>query len=75
MKKRLVRHGNSQALVIDRPVLELLKADAETVFDLSTDGAKLILAPIREPEKRRAFEAALDDLNARHGEVLRRLAR
>ena len=30
MIKKLTKHGNSVALVIDRPILELLKIDVET---------------------------------------------
>ena len=36
MMKQLTKHGNSLALVIDRPILALLKADAKTPFDIST---------------------------------------
>ena len=41
MVKRLTKHGNSLALVIDRPILDLLKIDAETPLDLSTDARRL----------------------------------
>ncbi len=38
MLKKLTKHGNSLALVIDRPILDLLKIDTETPLDISTDG-------------------------------------
>ena len=38
MIKRLTRHGNSLALVIDRAILELLKVDPDTPLELTTDG-------------------------------------
>ncbi len=38
MLKKLTRHGNSLALVIDKGVLDLLKIDDETLLDISTDG-------------------------------------
>jgi len=38
MIKRLAKHGNSLALVIDRAILDLLKIDLETPLDISTDG-------------------------------------
>ena len=38
MLKKLTRHGNSAALVIDRPILEILNADIGTAFEVSTDG-------------------------------------
>ena len=37
MIKKLTRHGNSAALIIDRPILELLGADIDTAFEIVTD--------------------------------------
>ncbi len=74
MVKKLSTHGNSLALVIDRPVLELLKIDAETPLELSTDGQVLIVAPVRDAARRKKFEAALTSANRRYGRALRRLA-
>ena len=43
MVKKLTKHGNSLALVIDRPILDLLKIDPETLLEVSTDGKQLIV--------------------------------
>ena len=75
MIKRLTRHGNSLALVIDRGVLNLLEIDARTPLSVTTDGTCLILAPVRSPRQRAAFQAALDRVNRRYGSALRKLAR
>jgi hypothetical protein len=53
MVKKLTRHGNSFALVIDRPILDLLKIDPETPLDVSTDGRQLIVAPVKVSARRR----------------------
>jgi antitoxin component of MazEF toxin-antitoxin module len=45
MVKKLIQHGNSVALVIDKPIMEMLKITNETSFELSTDGKNLILSP------------------------------
>ena len=74
MIKRLTRHGNSAALVIDRAVLELLKIDLGTPLEVSTDGNMLIVTPVRDEARRKRFEEALAETNRRHGRVLRRLA-
>ena len=58
MLKKLTKHGNSLALVIDRPILELLKIDADTTLDISTDGEKLTIGPAKPSERRRKFDAA-----------------
>ena len=38
MIKKLTKHGNSMALVIERSVLDLLKIDTDTPVEVSTDG-------------------------------------
>jgi antitoxin component of MazEF toxin-antitoxin module len=74
MIKSLTKHGNSLALVIEKPILELLGADAETPFEVSTDGEVLILAPIKDAGRREAFKAALKEVNRRYRKSLKKLA-
>lgn len=74
MIKKLSAHGNSLALVIDRPVLDLLKIDADTPLEVSTDGKVLIVSPVRDPRRRKKFEEALSSTNQRYGRMLKRLA-
>jgi len=74
MVKRMTRHGNSMALVIDRPILDLLNIDADTPLDITTDGEALIITPVRDKKRRQAFEAALDKTNRRYGRMLKNLA-
>lgn len=74
MIKKLTRHGNSLALVIDKAILELLDMDADTPLSIGTDGTCLVIAPAGEPERRARLREALDDGNRRYGQALRRLA-
>lgn len=74
MIKRLAKHGNSLALVIDRAVLDLLSIDAQTPLDISTDGQVLVITPVRDEERQDKFKDALHSANRRYGRVLRRLA-
>jgi antitoxin component of MazEF toxin-antitoxin module len=46
MVKKLTRIGNSLALIIDKPILELLKITADTPIELSTDGHRLVVTPL-----------------------------
>lgn len=75
MIKRLTKHGNSLALVIDRSVLDLLEIDTASPLSMTTDGRSLIITPIRDPERQRRFRAALKEGNRRYGRMLKRLAR
>jgi antitoxin component of MazEF toxin-antitoxin module len=74
MIKNLKKHGNSLALVIERPVLELLGVDADTSFEVTTDGQALILTPIRDFKRRDAFKDALESVNSRYSNTLKKLA-
>jgi antitoxin MazE len=74
MIKTLTRHGNSYALVIDKPILELLRVSPETPFEIVTDGQCLVLAPIRDPDEEKKFETALEMVHKRFGRAMKRLA-
>jgi antitoxin MazE len=74
MIKKLTKHGKSWALVIDRPILELLKIDPETPLEISTDGQSLIISPTRDATRRKTFKAALAETNSRYRRTLKRLS-
>ena len=74
MIKKLVSHGNSAALIIDKPILDLLNVDMDTPLEVTTDGKNLIISPIETATKMKKFKFALDKVNRLHGKTLRRLA-
>jgi antitoxin component of MazEF toxin-antitoxin module len=74
MIKRLTKHGNSYALVIERPILDLLKIDPESPLEVVTDGNTLTIVPVRDEKRRKRFKAALSKTNAKYGKMLQRLA-
>lgn len=74
MQKTLTRHGNSFALVIDKPILELLNIEPETPLEISTDGKVLTITPIQSTRKQR-IQDAVDDANREYGKTLKNLAK
>jgi len=74
MIKKLTKHGNSYALVIDKPILELLHITPETPLELSTDGQAIVLAPVRDPEDEAKFQDALAMIHSHFGRAMARLA-
>lgn len=74
MIKRLTKHGNSLALVIDRSVLDLLNIDNDTPLEVSTDGSVLIVSPVRDEKRVAKFKQALDNANHKYGRALKKLA-
>ena len=76
MTKRLRAIGNSAGIIIDKPILELLKITPDTELELSTDGERLIITPIRTPGARKAALARAQSRVLReHDETFRKLAK
>jgi antitoxin component of MazEF toxin-antitoxin module len=74
MVKTLTKHGNSYALVIDKPILDLLRASPDTPFEIVTDGNSLVLTPVRDPVDEKKFEKALAKVNKQFACALKKLA-
>ncbi|MCL1812470.1 MAG: AbrB/MazE/SpoVT family DNA-binding domain-containing protein [Treponema sp.] len=73
MVKKLIRHGNSAALVIDKPIMEILNITNETTFGLSTDGRNIILSPQTEHSQENNILYSLEKINKQYGAVLKKL--
>jgi antitoxin component of MazEF toxin-antitoxin module len=81
MIKKLSKHGNSLAILIDKPILELLGMDEHTHINIKTDGSNIIIEPIRnqdkasiiskDPKKQRIYEELVDKYDA----LFRKLAK
>lgn len=74
MTKRLSKHGNSLALVIDRSILELLGIDEQTPLHVSTDGKALVIVPAHDKQREEQFQQALTACNEQYESALKRLA-
>jgi antitoxin MazE len=74
MVKTLIKHGNSYALVIDKPILELLRATPDTPLELTTNGDTLMVSPVRDARRERQLRQSLEKMNRRYGDDLKRLA-
>lgn len=76
MTKRIRAIGNSAGIIIDKPILELLKITPETELELSTDGERLVITPIRSPAARKAALAkARRRVVKEHDATFRKLAK
>jgi len=74
MVKTLTKHGNSYALVIDKPILELLKFEPGEPLEVSTDGKVLTISRAGESSREARLTKSLAKVNAKHGKALKRLA-
>jgi antitoxin MazE len=74
MVKNLSRIGNSFGLIIERPILELLKIEESTPLEVSTDGDVLTIRPLRDARSARVRASAKRMMSA-HRETLAKLAK
>ena len=75
MIKTLTKHGNSAALVIERPILELLGANAETAFEVVTDGHALILTPLKDTVHSVKVRKSIERVGKRYAKSFEELAK
>ena len=74
MIKKLTTHGNSLALIIEKPILELLHIKQQTPLEITTDGQSIIISPVGSSAREKAFQSALIKVNERHAKTLKKLA-
>ncbi|MEY4575890.1 MAG: hypothetical protein RL701_593 [Pseudomonadota bacterium] len=73
MRKKLSTIGNSLGVVIEKPILELLDIDKDTELEMTTDGSRLIIEPVRL-RKRRVLASAKKAMDANDA-TFRKLAK
>ena len=74
MVKTLKKHGNSQALVIEKALMEAVGIQVDTPLQISISGNSLIVTPVHVGVGREKVRESLEKLRPRYGEMLERLA-
>lgn len=74
MVKTLQKHGNSQALVIEKPLMDALGIDAETPLQVTVSGNSLVVTPVHVGIGRERVGKIVEELRGEYGDVLKRLA-
>ena len=75
MTKKLIRHVNSAALVLDKALLDILKVQMDTPLEVTTDGRNIIISPQGNERAEATLLQALEKINQKHGSVLARLGK
>ena len=75
MTKKLIQHGNSAALVIDKALMDLLKMRMDTPLEVTTDGKNIIISPQIRRNAEATLLESLEKINNRHGTVLAKLGK
>lgn len=77
MSKKLTRHGNSLALIIDKPLLRLLNISEKTNLEILIEDGALIIRPVQgkkgrsKAEIKRIAEEIMDE----YSDVFKKLAK
>ena len=75
MIKQLRKVGNSNALILDRPILELLGLEENGEVQLTVSDGSLVVTPVHPRTiSRERFEACLERVVDERRDVLKRLA-
>jgi len=75
MIKNFVKHGNSWAVVIDRPILDLLKIDPESQIEMTTDGKSIQITPLDADKGKAKVREARAKVNAKHAKAFKKFAK
>ncbi len=73
MLKKIIQHGNSAALILDKPLLELLKLEVGSSVEITTDGRNLILSPTSQETSENDVLRSLEKINRNYGQTLKKL--
>lgn len=71
MIKKLSKYGNSFAIIIDKPILELLNITHQTSLKIKTDGKKIIIEPVKSTN----FEELYKKNARKYADDLQKLAK
>ena len=74
MIKTLARHGNSHALVVDRPTMAALGIAPETPLQVTVTGDSLVITRADVGLDPKSLEEHTREIRGRYGRVLKRLA-
>lgn len=78
MIKKLTKYGNSQALIIDKPILALIGIDKNSQLKITTDGRSLIITPLKSirqstTQKKMTLKQSLDESVKKYDKTMHKL--
>ncbi len=74
MLKKLSRYGNSMALILDKPILELLNIKENTELKITTDGKAIIITPVNSQEHQHKVCKSFTTITDVYQDALKKLA-
>ncbi len=76
MVKKLTKHGNSLAVLLDKPILEMLNINEKTLLKIRTDGINIIIEPLHELlQQDNNVKELYDELAIKYDMLLKKLSK
>lgn len=74
MIKRLIKHGNSRAIVVDKSLLEAAGISEDAFFQISINPSGGLIIQSVESDKTDIFRQKFKELNKRYSKLMQNLA-
>lgn len=74
MLKRLIKHGNSRAIVVDKVILEAAGVSEDALFQISVSPSGGLVIQSVEDTKLEECREKFEKLNKRHKKLMQNLA-
>lgn len=76
MSKRLTKHGNSLALIIDKPILKMLDISENTQLELSISDNALVIRPVskKKAHSKQEIRKIAQEIVEEYADVFKKLA-
>ena len=77
MSKKLTKHGNSLALIIDKPILKMLNISEQTQLELSIYNNALVIRPVTKKKIRskQEIKKIAQEIMDEYADVFKKLAK
>ena len=77
MSKKLTRHGDSYALIIDKPLLKILNISEHTILNISVQDGALIIKPVQmsTSKKNQSIKKIAQEIMEEYSDVFEKLAK
>lgn len=75
MAKKLIKTGNSLSIVIDKPILEMLKFNEDTHLEMDIRDGELIIRKAIPTKTRAEISRIMDDVMDKYAPVFEKLGK
>jgi antitoxin component of MazEF toxin-antitoxin module len=74
LTKTLIKIGNTQGIILDKPITKLIGAEVGTTFKVTVKGDKVILERLKPEQRRKMVMDAAREVIKKQSKVLKKLA-